>query len=125
MLLTILGGEERVAHLLENGANKQLSEQLLKEEEKQGAPHQISFRDFFCHPSLLGKDLYTIVKFGIVQYVSARFIQFTFIQFGFLVIKYLQMILKTLCAFLALLLELFGVYGDGEFKLYYGCVSFF
>lgn len=33
------------------------------------------------------------------------------------------MILKTVCAFLALLLELFGVYGDGEFKWYYGYVS--
>jgi hypothetical protein len=34
-----------------------------------------------------------------------------------------QMILKTVCAFLAFLLELFGVYGDGEFKWYYGYVS--
>lgn len=33
------------------------------------------------------------------------------------------MILKTLCAFLALVLEIFGVYGDGEFKWYYGYVS--
>ncbi|XP_019415604.1 PREDICTED: protein LAZ1 homolog 2 isoform X3 [Lupinus angustifolius] len=32
----------------------------------------------------------------------------------------LQMILKTVCAFLALILELCGVYGDGEFKWYYG-----
>ncbi|KAK9142162.1 hypothetical protein Syun_011562 [Stephania yunnanensis] len=30
------------------------------------------------------------------------------------------MILKTFCAFLAFLLEIFGVYGDGEFKWYYG-----
>ncbi|MED6119514.1 hypothetical protein PIB30_117800 [Stylosanthes scabra] len=30
------------------------------------------------------------------------------------------MILKTVCAFLALVLELCGVYGDGEFKWYYG-----
>lgn len=33
------------------------------------------------------------------------------------------MILKTVCAFLAFLLELFGLYGDGEFKWYYGYVS--
>ncbi|GJN31736.1 hypothetical protein PR202_gb20172 [Eleusine coracana subsp. coracana] len=32
----------------------------------------------------------------------------------------LLMILKTLCAFLALILELFGAYGDGEFKWNYG-----
>ncbi|KAF9616060.1 hypothetical protein IFM89_028526 [Coptis chinensis] len=31
-----------------------------------------------------------------------------------------QMILKTFCAFLAFVLELFGVYGDGEFKWHYG-----
>ncbi|KAJ0798589.1 putative organic solute transporter subunit alpha/Transmembrane protein [Helianthus annuus] len=31
-----------------------------------------------------------------------------------------QMILKTLCSFLAMVLELLGVYGDGEFKGYYG-----
>lgn len=35
-----------------------------------------------------------------------------------------QMILKTVCAFLAFVLELFGVYGDGEFKWRYGYVLF-
>lgn len=34
------------------------------------------------------------------------------------------MILKTFCAFVALVLELFGVYGDGEFKWNKGYVSF-
>lgn len=34
------------------------------------------------------------------------------------------MILKTVCALLALLLELFGVNGDGEFKWNYGYVSY-
>ena len=47
-------------------------------------------------------------------------IQFTFLT---LIILDRQMILKTVCAFLAFLLELFGVYGDGEFKWYYGYVS--
>lgn len=32
------------------------------------------------------------------------------------------MILKTVCAFLSLVLEVFGVYGDGEFKWRYGLV---
>lgn len=32
------------------------------------------------------------------------------------------MILKTSSAFLALILELFGVYGDGKFKWFYGYV---
>lgn len=34
------------------------------------------------------------------------------------------MILKTFCAFLALVLELCGVYGNGKFKFYYGYVLF-
>ncbi|XP_072971409.1 protein LAZ1 homolog 2 [Typha angustifolia] len=97
-LVACLGGEGRVVELLENATDKQFNERLLEDENKGGRPQTSSFCDFFCHPTLLGKDLYTIVKFGIVQY----------------------MILKTLCAFLALLLELFGVYGDGEFKWYYG-----
>ena len=34
--------------------------------------------------------------------------------------KLVQMILKTLCALVALVLELFQRYGDGEFEWYYG-----
>lgn len=34
------------------------------------------------------------------------------------------MILKTVCAFLALVLELLGVYGDGEFKWNYGYLHY-
>ncbi|KAL0909486.1 hypothetical protein M5K25_020360 [Dendrobium thyrsiflorum] len=93
------GGEERAMELLEKGTSKQqLTEQLLKGDEEKGILHRSSFYDFFFNPTVLGKDLYTIVKFGLVQY----------------------MILKTLCSFSALLLELFGVYGDGEFKWYKG-----
>ncbi|KAL0315924.1 UNVERIFIED_CONTAM: protein LAZ12 [Sesamum radiatum] len=33
---------------------------------------------------------------------------------------YFEMIMKTLCAFLAFILELCGAYGDGNFKWYYG-----
>ncbi|CAL9190409.1 protein LAZ1 homolog 2-like [Musa acuminata AAA Group] len=96
-LVACLGGEDRVVELLENAAREDISEQLLMEEDDE-AQHQHSLNDFVFHPNVLGKDLYTIIKFGIVQY----------------------MILKTLCAFLALLLELFGVYREGEFKWYYG-----
>lgn len=97
-LAACLGGEERVADILDEGSQKMLQEQLVRGDEEKGLSHQSSFHNFFCEPSVLGKDLYVIVKFGLVQY----------------------MILKTLCAFLALLLEIFGVYGDGEFKWYYG-----
>ncbi|KAJ4755350.1 organic solute transporter ostalpha protein (DUF300) [Rhynchospora pubera] len=97
-LVACLGGEPRVVDMLENKANEELQEQLLEEGEKKGSRKEGSFCDFFCHPIFLGKDMYTTVKFGLVQY----------------------MILKTACAFLSLILELLGVYGEGEFKWYYG-----
>ncbi|KAI3965382.1 hypothetical protein MKX01_042863 [Papaver californicum] len=98
-LVAFLGGERRVVQLLKYESRKQLSEPLLEEEEnKNKALENPSFKHFFLQPQVLGENLYTIVKFGLVQY----------------------MILKTVCSFLALILELFGVYGDGEFKWYYG-----
>jgi hypothetical protein len=45
-----------------------------------------------------------------------------------LVIKLGQMILKTVCALVALVLELFLLYGDGLFEWYYGyenCLFYF
>ncbi|KAJ4815484.1 organic solute transporter ostalpha protein (DUF300) [Rhynchospora pubera] len=87
-LVACLGGEPRVVDMLENKANEELQEQLLEEGEKKGSRKEGSFCDFFCHPIFLGKDMYTTVKFGLVQY----------------------MILKTACAFLSLILELLGVY---------------
>ncbi|ONK75105.1 uncharacterized protein A4U43_C03F13370 [Asparagus officinalis] len=98
-LVACLGGDERVAEILDKGSKKKLQEQLLEGDEEKGLPRRSSsLHDFFCDPSVLGNDLYVIEKFGLVQY----------------------MILKTVCAFLAMLLEVFGVYGDGEFKWYYG-----
>ncbi|KAF3439707.1 hypothetical protein FNV43_RR17985 [Rhamnella rubrinervis] len=99
-LIACLGGELCVVELLENESRKLINKPLLEEGgqgEKHSEEHR-SLRNFFFRPYILGKELLTIEKFGLVQY----------------------MILKTFCAFLALLLELFGVYGDGEFKWYYG-----
>ncbi|KAE8735295.1 Protein LAZ1-like protein 2 [Hibiscus syriacus] len=97
-LIACIGGERRVIQLLENESIKQLVKPLLEREEQQEEIHQKSFSNFFFRPSLIGKDLLTIENFGLVQY----------------------MILKTICALLILLLEVFGVYGDGEFKWFYG-----
>ncbi|KAK9989882.1 hypothetical protein SO802_030121 [Lithocarpus litseifolius] len=97
-LIACLGGESRVIELLENKSQKQLGEPLLEGEDENRTVQERSFSNFFFRPCTLGKDLLAIEKFGLVQY----------------------MILKTVCAFLALLLELFGVYGDGEFKRNYG-----
>ncbi|KAG5549180.1 hypothetical protein RHGRI_014523 [Rhododendron griersonianum] len=96
--LFLLGGERRVIELLEDESEKLLSKSLLEGAEDKPKSEHRTLRNFFLQPCVLGKDLLTIEKFGLVQY----------------------MILKTVCAFLALILELFGVYGDGEFKWYYG-----
>ncbi|KAL6878467.1 hypothetical protein ACP4OV_012637 [Aristida adscensionis] len=97
-LVACLGGERQVFGLLENRKREELSEQLLESQDKSHSQNRSRLCNFFCDPNALGKNLYTIIKFGLVQY----------------------MILKTLCAFLALILELFGAYGDGEFKWDYG-----
>ncbi|XP_059433239.1 protein LAZ1 homolog 2 isoform X1 [Corylus avellana] len=97
-LVACLGGERRVIELLENKSRKQLGKPLLEGADENHSVEQRSFRNFFFRPCTLGKELLVIEKFGLVQY----------------------MILKMVCAFLAFLLELFGVYGDGEFKWYYG-----
>ncbi|XVE97878.1 hypothetical protein REPUB_Repub03eG0056700 [Reevesia pubescens] len=97
-LIACLGGERRVVELLENESRKRLGKPLLERAEEDQQVHHKSFSNFFFRPCLIGRDVLTIEKFGLVQY----------------------MILKTVCSFLALLLEVFGVYGDGEFKWYYG-----
>ncbi|KAH6798582.1 organic solute transporter ostalpha protein [Perilla frutescens var. frutescens] len=96
-LIACLGGEMQVMELLEDDAKKQISEPLL-EGETSSQLQQKTFCNFIFRPCVLGKKLFTIIRFGLVQY----------------------MILKTLCALLAFVLELCGVYGDGEFKWYYG-----
>ena len=78
-------------------------------------------------PCVLGKDLLRIEKSGLVQYVSRK--QFPSASLFSILLDskifwIVQMILKTVCAFLAFVLELFGVYGDGEFKWRYGYVLF-
>ncbi|XP_065849451.1 protein LAZ1 homolog 2 [Euphorbia lathyris] len=93
-LVACLGGETRVVELLENESQRRLNLPLLGGKNENQGVRRGSFINFFCRPKMIGRDVFTIEKFGIVQY----------------------MILKTLCAFLALVLEFFGVYGDGEFK---------
>ncbi|XP_006651488.2 protein LAZ1 homolog 2 isoform X1 [Oryza brachyantha] len=97
-LVACLGGEWQVFSLLETKKREELSEQLLESQDKAQVHNRSRARNFFCDPNALGENLYTIIKFGLVQY----------------------MILKSLCAFLSFILELFGAYGDGEFKWYYG-----
>lgn len=75
--VNLAGGETRVRGLLENHLRKQLSGPLLQEQdedEEEGKAcneqyHSKSIRDFFVRPSRIGKDLLSIEKFGLVQYV--------------------------------------------------------
>lgn len=77
------GGERRVVELLENQSGKLLNEALVEgEDENIRKPHW-SLRDFFFRPTIIGKYLFTIVKFGLVQYVSHFFPpRINFILFG-------------------------------------------
>ncbi|KAL2327290.1 hypothetical protein Fmac_020717 [Flemingia macrophylla] len=94
----LVSGEAKVMELLEDQSGEHISKPLLDGLDKNHGIEHRSFCNFFRHPSKLGKDLLAIEKFGLVQY----------------------MILKTVCALLAVILEPLGVYGDGEFKWYYG-----
>ncbi|XP_004141180.1 protein LAZ1 homolog 2 isoform X2 [Cucumis sativus] len=96
-LIASLGGERRVIELLESESIKQLDQPLIEGEEKRSRS-QRTLWNFLLKPHAVGKALLTIEKFGLVQY----------------------MILKTATAFIAFILELFGVYGDGKFKWSYG-----
>ncbi|CAN4109997.1 unnamed protein product [Withania somnifera] len=96
-LIACLGGERQVVELLENESRKQIIQSLLGGEQKPVTQKRTLY-NFIFHPYVVGKNLFTIEKFGLVQY----------------------MILKTVCAFLAFILEIFGVYGDGKFNWHYG-----
>lgn len=63
------GGEQRVLEMLESESRKSLNKPLL-EEDDEPRQHKRSFIDFFRRPNMLGEDLLTIEKFGLVQYVS-------------------------------------------------------
>ncbi|PHT75684.1 Protein LAZ1 -like protein 2 [Capsicum annuum] len=96
-LIACLGGERQVVELLENESGKHINQSLLGGEEKPETQKRTLY-NFIFHPYVVGKNLFTIEKFGLVQY----------------------MILKTVCAFLALIMEIFGVYGDGKFNWHCG-----
>lgn len=66
----MLGGEGRVVQLLENESGKYLEKSLLEGSDENCSRKQRSFCDFVMHPSTIGKDLLSIEKFGLVQYVS-------------------------------------------------------
>lgn len=63
------GGEDKVLELLGNSSRNSLDEPLLEEDTEEESNWK-TFRNFFRQPSALGENLFSIIKFGLVQYVS-------------------------------------------------------
>nr|XP_029144123.1 protein LAZ1 homolog 1 isoform X3 [Arachis hypogaea] len=102
-LIASLGGEDKTIEFMEGKSPTDSNSPLLKEEYAYGVvehpfPLNCCLRDWY-----LGPDFYQSVKIGIVQYVCR-----------------ILMILKMICALLAMILQAFGVYGEGKFEWKYG-----
>lgn len=97
-LIACLGGEEKTIELMKSQSIISSGTPLLEEAYsfdvvEHPFPLNCCIREWY-----LGEDFYQAVKIGIVQYV----------------------ILKLICALLAMLLEACGVYGEGKFQWNYG-----
>lgn len=97
-LIACLGGEEKTVEFMKSQSIISSGTPLLEEAYSFGVvehpfPLNCCLREWY-----LGEDFYQAVKIGIVQY----------------------MILKLICALLAIILEACGVYGEGKFQWNYG-----
>ncbi|KAM5562432.1 protein LAZ1 [Rosa sericea] len=97
-LIACLGGEKRTIEFMESQSIVDSSSPLLKEEYAYGVVEHPFPLNCFIRDWDLGPAFYYAVKVGIVQY----------------------MILKLICALLAMILQSFGVYGEGKFDWRYG-----
>lgn len=96
-LIACLGGEESTIEFMENQSMFSSSIPLIDEAYVYGVvEHPFPLNCCLRHWSL-GPDFYQAVKIGIVQY----------------------MILKMICALLAMFFQLFGIYGEGKFEWRY------
>lgn len=68
----MLGGERKVAELLENEKEKLLKKPLLDGKDVKPDLNRTSICKFFRQPRVLGEGLLQIDKFGLVQYVSYK-----------------------------------------------------
>lgn len=97
-LIACLGGEKEAIVFMEGYRKMDYIVPLLNDEYAYGVvEHPFPIKCCFNGWDL-GSDFYHSVKIGIVQY----------------------MILKLLCALIAIVLEAFGVYGEGKFEWKYG-----
>lgn len=95
-LVACLGGEERTQEFMDREGRMSSISPLLEGSDKGIISHPFPM-NLFLKPWKLGSWVYQIIKFGIVQY----------------------MLIKAVTAILAVILEAFGVYCEGDFKL--GC----
>ncbi|XP_057816309.1 protein LAZ1 isoform X3 [Cryptomeria japonica] len=94
-LIACLGGEERTIEFMKRQGRSNAKTPLLEPSSEKGCVKHPFPLKYFFKPWKLGQWFFQVVKFGIVQY----------------------MIIKTFCALLAVVLETFGVYCEGEFKV--------
>nr|KJB59326.1 hypothetical protein B456_009G252500 [Gossypium raimondii] len=97
-LIACLGGEERTIQFMESQTVITASTPLLEDAYSYGVVEHPFPLNWFLKDWYLGPKFYHAVKIGIVQY----------------------MILKMICALLAMILQSFGVYGEGKFEWRYG-----
>lgn len=91
-LVACLGGEERTIQFMERQGRMKTT--LLESDSDTGTVKHPFPMNYFLKPWKLGQWFYQVIKFGIVQY----------------------MLIKLLTALLALILEAFGAYCEGDFK---------
>ncbi|KAJ6739493.1 PROTEIN LAZ1 [Salix koriyanagi] len=94
-LVACIGGEERTIEFLKREGRSGSKAPLLEHSHERGTIKHLFPMNYILKPWKLGQWFYQVVKFGIVQY----------------------MLIKSLTAVLAVILEAFGVYCEGDFKL--------
>nr|DAD39962.1 TPA_asm: hypothetical protein HUJ06_014285 [Nelumbo nucifera] len=97
-LIACLGGEENTIIFMETQSQITFTSPLLEDAYFDGVVEHPFPLNYLLRHWYLGPDFYHAVKIGIVQY----------------------MILKMICALLAIIFEFFGVYGEGKFDWRYG-----
>ncbi|XP_034681704.1 protein LAZ1 isoform X1 [Vitis riparia] len=96
-LVACLGGEERTIEFMERQGRASSKTPLLENNCEKGTVKHLFPMNYFLKPWKLGQWFYQVIKIGIVQY----------------------MIIKSLSAILAVILEAFSLYCEGDFK--WGC----
>ena len=96
-LVACLGGEERTIEFMERQGRASSKTPLLENNCEKGTVKHPFPMNYFLKPWKLGQWFYQVIKIGIVQY----------------------MIIKSLSAILAVILEAFSLYCEGDFK--WGC----